>query len=181
MWSVDGGPAGCSNQTAYVDLRRSDDGIHWGAPEQVALDQPGGYPWHIDVKWVRPLHEYWALYNLKSAGNCVTPAVYLATSPDGVQWTTHRNPGLQRGAIDAFADIVYRSSFVYTKSDDMVTFYFSGARYDGDRYVWSGAVARRTRASLLNDLDWSGTRVLQPSRFELPSPEPSVGDLRLNR
>jgi hypothetical protein len=157
MWSINAGPQGCTTK--------------------VTLDQAGGYPWHIDVKWVAPLQEYWAIYNLKTPGNCVTPAVYLATSTDGVMWRTYRQPVIQRGAIDAFADIVYRSSFVYTKSDDMVTLYFSGARWDGNHYIWSGALERRARTAFLADIGWSGTRVLQPSRVELPNPEPFVSRL----
>lgn len=175
MWSVDGGPIGCSNTDAYVDVRQSNDGIDWGPPMRVTLNQPGGYPWHIDVKWIGALHEYWALYNLKSSGSCVTPAVYLATSPDGVQWTTYRNPVLQRGAIPELADVVYRSSFIYTKSDDMVTFYFSGARFDSTHYVWSGALQRRSREALFASLQQLDSPVLQRTRWDLPSPERFVG------
>lgn len=175
MWSVDAGPAGCTSNAAYVDLRRSRDGIQWDPPTRVVLNQPGGYPWHIDVKWIAALHEYWALYNLKSSGSCVTPAVYIATSPDGVQWTTYRNPVLQRGEITELADVVYRSSFIYTKSDDMVTFYFSGARWDGTRYVWSGVVQRRSRQSLFGSLQQLDAPALQRTRWELPNPERFVG------
>jgi len=173
MWSVNGGTSGCAGPSTYVDLRRSVDGIHWDEPTRVALDQPGGYPWHIDVKWIAPLHAYWALYNLKIPGNCATPAVYLATSPDGIQWTTYPRPVLQRGASTAFADIVYRSSFVYTKMDDMITFYYSGAHWDGAHYLWSGAIQRRLRGSLFADLLASGTFNLRPSRSDLPNPERS--------
>ena len=175
MWSVDGGRWGCSNEDAKVDLRRSEDGVHWDAPTRVVLNQPGGYPWHIDVKWIESFHEYWALYNLKLNGMCATPAVYLATSPDGVEWKTYRNPVLQRGAIPEFADVVYRSSFEYTKADDMVTFYFSGARWDGAGYVWRGALQRRSRAELFADLERATTTPLRRPRIGLPSPERFVG------
>jgi hypothetical protein len=171
MWSVNGGASGCAGPDTHVDLRRSADGIHWGDPARVVLDQAGGYPWHIDVKWIGALHEYWALYNLKIPGNCATPAVYLATSSDGVQWTTYPRPVLQRGASTAFADIVYRSSFVYTKMDDMITFYYSGARWDGAHYVWSGAIQRRLRSAVFANLQASGTFTVRPSRSDLPSPE----------
>jgi hypothetical protein len=178
MWSVDGGPDGCSNKDASVDLRGSADGIQWGAPLRVFLNQPGGYPWHIDVKWIGALQQYWALYNLKAPGSCATPAVYLATSPDGVQWTTYRNPVLQRGAIAELGDIVYRSSFVYTKSDDMVTFYFSGARWDSAHYVWTGAVQRRSRQALFSSLQQIDAPALLRARWELPAPEPFVERVR---
>ena len=171
MWSVNGGTGGCAGPSTRVDLRRSTDGINWDEPTPVALDQPGGYPWHIDVKWIAPLHAYWALYNLKIPGNCTTPAVYLATSPDGVRWTTYSRPVLQRGASAPFADVVYRSSFVYTKMDDMITFYYSGARWDGVHYIWSGAIQRRLRSAVFADLLASGSFTLRPSRTDLPNPE----------
>lgn len=175
MWSVDGGAQGCADPQAHVDLRRSEDGVRWGAPTRVVLDQPGGSPWHVDVTWIGHLHEYWALYNLKPSGTCATPAVYLATSPDGVHWTTSRNPVLQRSAVAAFADIVYRSSFVYTPADDMVTFYFSGARWNGTHFVWSSAVERRSRAALFADLQRPAP---QRARRGLPAPERLVGGAR---
>jgi hypothetical protein len=95
-----------------------------------------------------------------------------------VQWTTYRNPVLQRGAIAELADVVYRSSFIYTKSDDMVTFYFSGARWDGEHYVWSGAVQRRWREALFAGLQRVDGPALQRTRWELPSPERFVGGSR---
>jgi hypothetical protein len=171
MWSINAGARGCSSSYTNVNLRRSNDGVHWSAPRRVQIDTRRGYPWHIDVKWIGQLHEYWALYNLKPSGTCVTPAVYLATSNDGRRWKTYSRPVLERGAIPAFADIVYRSSFVYTKADDMVTFYFSGARRDGKRYVWSGAIERRSRASLFADLERPGTAGLARAQHELASPE----------
>jgi hypothetical protein len=67
---------------------------------------------------------------------------------------------------------------VYTKADDMVTFYFSGARWDGKRYVWSGAVERRKRAALFADLERPGASAVLRARPGLPSPERSVGEPR---
>jgi hypothetical protein len=174
MWSVDGGPGGCYNADAYLDLRRSSDGIHWGSAERAQLDQPGGYPWHVDVHWIRKRYEYWALYNLKPPGSCVTPALYLATSVDGVHWTTYPNPVIQRKALPEFADVVYRSSFLFTAADDAVTFYFSGARYDGARYIWSAALQRRDREALFAELR-RAPAMLMRARLGLPDPEPAPG------
>lgn len=171
MWSINGGLLGCNDPDAYMELRRSADGIEWTAPQRVHLSQSGGFPWHVDVQWIRRRHEYWALYNLKRAGGCVTPALYLATSADGVEWTTYRNPVLQRNATDALKDVVYRSTFLYTAVDDAVTFYFSGARYDGQRYVWSAAMQRRDRQALFAQLTRAPAMQLLPARVGLPNPE----------
>jgi hypothetical protein len=147
MWAVDG-EGGCSAARAWLTLRRSADGVRWSEPERVALDQPGFFPWHVDVQWIAARREYWAVYNGKVAGSCTTPALFLATSPDGVRWTTYPAPLLARGAIPAFADIVYRASFRHDPADDTVTLWHSGARYDRGRYVWSSAVERRGRGAL---------------------------------
>ena len=171
MWSVNGGPDGCYSSDAFLDLRRSSDGVHWSRPERTRLDQPGGYPWHVDVHWIRKRQEYWALYNLKVSGSCTTSVLYLATSTDGVNWTTYRNPVLQRDAIPAFADVVYRSSFLFSAADDAVTFYFSGARYDGRHYVWAAAMQRRDRAALFEDLNRTPSVRLMRVRRSLPNPE----------
>jgi len=148
MWSVNGLAAGCAAPNAFVELRRSADGIAWSDPERVELAQPNFFPWHIDVQWIPSLNEYWAVYNVKPAGSCTTPSLYLATSPDGVQWTVQPTPVLSRGAIAEFQHVVYRSSFAYDPASDLVTLWYSGARYNGTAYVWSSAVERRRRSDL---------------------------------
>ncbi|HET7456461.1 MAG TPA: Ig-like domain-containing protein [Gemmatimonadaceae bacterium] len=148
MWTVDGG-VGCTAATAALDVRRSADGVHWSAPTRATLAQAGYFPWHVDVQWIPSLGEFWALYNGKEAGSCTTPALFLARSTDGVTWTTYPSPVLARGAIAELADVVYRSTFAYDPASDAVTLWYSGASYDGSRYVWRAAVERRTRAALL--------------------------------
>ena len=145
MWSVNSGTVGCRAARTTVELRRSEDGVAWSTPVTVPLQQPGYSVWHIDVQWVPSRREYWALYNVKTAESCNTPAVHLATSPDGTTWTTYPSPVLARGAIPAFEDIVYRSSFEYAPVSDAITFWFSGARWDQRGFVWSAAVERRPR------------------------------------
>jgi hypothetical protein len=148
MWSVNGGASGCMGSTTKVELRRSRNGTAWSPPLTVKLDQPGFYPWHIEVQWIPDLHEYWALYNVKSSGNCVTPALYLATSKDGTEWQTYSQPVLARDMIPALRDIVYRSTFAYDPASDAVTFWFSGATFTGTGYRWSAAMARIDRGEL---------------------------------
>lgn len=151
MWSVRSG-VGCAGAATTVERRRSPDGVSWSAPEVVTLQQPGYSVWHLDVRWIPSLGAYWALYNVKTPGTCATPAVFLATSDDGLHWTTFPSPVLSRGASRAFDDIVYRSTFSYDPATDVVTFWYSGARYAGGRYVWSAAVQRRARAALITSL-----------------------------
>jgi hypothetical protein len=145
MWSVNG-QAGCVTPETWVELRRSSDGENWSAPERVSLEQPGFTPWHIDVQWIPTLGQYWAVYNVKTPESCSTPALYLATSTDGVTWTTYPSPVLARGEISELNDIVYRATFRYRPETDAITFWFSGARYNGFQYEWRSAVQRRWRS-----------------------------------
>lgn len=147
MWSVNAN-VGCSAETTFVAVRRSTDGRHWSGATPVNLTQPGFSPWHIDVEWIPAFNEYWAVYNVKTAGNCTTPALYLATSPDGITWKTYPSPVLARGAIPAFEDIVYRASFSYNPVRDVVSFWYSGARYEDPVFVWHSAFQHRSRTEL---------------------------------
>lgn len=147
MWAVNGN-VGCAGATTTVELRRSTNGTGWSKPETVALSQPGLYPWHIDVEWVPSRREFWALYNAKTPGSCATAAVYLATSTDGLHWTTYPSPVLARGAIPEMQDVVYRSTFAYDDASDAVTLWYSGARHEGAAYIWHSAVQRRLREDI---------------------------------
>jgi hypothetical protein len=148
MWSVNGGPSGCNAKTTAVELRRSMDGHHWGPPETLALGAGALWPWHLDVQWIPSRQEFWALSNAKEAGNCATPALFLATSPDGRAWTTLPRPVLVKGDLPAFRDIVYRSTFEYRPADDDVILWYSGATFIGGSWTWSAMVERRSRSDL---------------------------------
>lgn len=148
MWAVNPGTAGCGAPLTTVDVRRSADGVHWSDPQAVELSQPDFWAWHIDVQWIPSRNEFWALYNAKTSSGCSTPALFLATSPDGYIWTVLGKPVLTRGRIPEFQDIVYRSTLAYDPAADAITFWYSGARHDGEQYIWSAAVERRRRADV---------------------------------
>ena len=151
MWAVNAGSLGCSAPYTTVEVRRSSDGLHWSAAERVALEQQALYPWHLEVQWIPSRGEFWALYNVKRAGDCATPALYLATSPDGVTWTVQPQPVITRGRIPELYDIVYRSSFQYDPVTDAITFWYSGATHNATKYVWGAAVERRRRAEVFGE------------------------------
>lgn len=149
MWAVNAGAEGCSSASTAVELRRSTDGIHWSTPESVSLGQANGFAWHLDVRWIAERNEFWALYPMKAAGNCTTTAVYLATSPDGVEWQSYPAPLLERGVLPELRDVVYRSSLDYDAASDAVDIWYSGARHDGKSYVWGLARERLSIPALL--------------------------------
>ena len=167
MFAVNSGSSGCGAASTVVEVRRSTDGIHWGPVAPVQLSQPDLWPWHIDVQWIPQLNRFWALYNVKTAGGCTTPAVYLAESADGLDWQVVAQPVLVKGAIPELQDIVYRSTFEYDPATDAVTFWFSGARYESGGYRWSAAIERRRRDVLVGRLD----DTIDPAQLP-PAPAP---------
>lgn len=145
MWAVNSGPSGCGASSTLVELRRSSDGTHWSDPEPLDFPLTDLWPWHVDIQWVPSRSEFWAIFNAKTKSGCTTPAVFMARSPDGVTWTVSPRPVISKGRIPEFEDIVYRSTFDYDPAGDIVTFWYSGARYVGSDYVWRAAVERRQR------------------------------------
>lgn len=140
---------GCTSSLTLVEQRRSTDGIRWSAPRRVGIDAIDGLlPWHLEVQWIPSRHEYWMLFSGKPLTSCNAPAMYLATSADGVTWTTHPNPILEHGELFALEDIVYRSSFLYDEKRDVVLLWHSGARAETDGFHWSIAAEERTRDAL---------------------------------
>jgi hypothetical protein len=148
MWSVNSGREGCGADATTVELRRSTDGVAWSPPEPVTLEQDGLFPWHIDVQWIPSRQEYWAVFNSKLPQTCTTPVVSIATSTDGVTWRVADKPVITKGRVPELQDIVYRTTMAYDPDIDVITFWYSGARYEGGRYVWSAAVERRLRGEV---------------------------------
>ncbi|MFI5310513.1 MAG: hypothetical protein ACHQQ3_04735 [Gemmatimonadales bacterium] len=165
MWTIHP-DSSCRGPSTAVELRRSTDGITWSQPEDVDMGTPFGYyAWHIDVQWIKSRNEFWALFPVKTAGNCATRQLYLATSPDGITWTTLPAPLASAGVIKEFGDIVYRSTFFYDAGSDNITFWISGAHMTTtDNFVWSTAVQRRAREEVFHTLMTSAVRELRPAR-----------------
>jgi len=166
MWSVNGDREGCSARTAWLEVRRSSNGVNWGAPAVIELAHDGLYPWHVEVQWISSRSEFWALYNAKEPGSCTTPALFFATSGNGTSWSPIRRPIVTRGAIPAFADIVYRSTFSYDPVADDLRLWVSGARFDR-KWIWSTFLIRKHRAPLLDKTAVDGT----PMAFPPPAAE----------
>jgi hypothetical protein len=164
MFAVNSGPAGCGAASTTVEARRSSDGVRWGPPATVSLEVPGFWAWHLDVQWIAEEGAFWALFNGKTEGGCTTPALFIARSENGTEWTTVRQPVLVKGTIAVLQDIVYRSTFEYDPVADAVTFWFSGARYENGKYHWGAAVERRRRAAVFDALAvGSNTAFLPPA------------------
>jgi hypothetical protein len=177
MWSVDAGKSGCTARNTRVTLRRSTDGVGWSHPVAVSLSQPGFVPWHLDVQYVPQLNQYWALVAAYPRGwSCTASSLFLATSSDGMHWTTYASPVLARGALSQFSANVYRSTFAFEPDGNTLTMWLTGAttvkrggRRNAPVLRWSAAVWHTQRQALL---DHVGTQrgVIAPP----PEAEPSV-------
>jgi hypothetical protein len=177
MYEVDAGRDGCSARSTQVVLRHSADGVAWGTASAAAFVQPGYQPWHLDVQYVAARGEYWALVAAYVSGRgCTTTSLFLATSPDGLAWTTYRTPVLAPHEFSQFSSAVYRSTFVYAPGGD-ITIWYSGARVvtaaskkKPAMFAWSAAMSRTTADALL-------TRV--SSSAAAPMPVTTVGGIHL--
>lgn len=169
MWSVDAGNVGCTARTTRITLRRSTDGIGWSLPVAVSLSQSGYVPWHLDVQYVSQLSEYWALIAAYPRGwSCTASSLFLATSSDGMNWTTYPTPVLARGALSQFSANVYRSTFAFEPDGNTLTMWLTGATTvkRGDHRTppvlrWSAAVWHTQRLALL-DYVRTQRRVIPP-------------------
>lgn len=171
MWTVNAGTAGCNGPTSTVELRHSSNGLTWSPPETAQLMSDGETPWHVEVEWIPSRNEYWAVYNAKPAGSCMTKTLRFATSPDGLTWTVFPSPLLRAGAIPAFADIVYRTSIGYDAATNVVTILYSGARAVADKYAWQVASEQLDLKSLLARVAApasSRTHMMLPERRTAP-------------
>ncbi len=164
---VDAGSAGCAAATTAVEVRRSADGLTWGDPVTAALTQSGLWAWHIDVQWIAARNEFWAVYNVKTEGSCTTPAVYIASSADGVSWDVAPGAVMVKGTARELQDIVYRTTFAYDPAADAITFWYSGARFTDGQYRWGAAVQRRLRQDIFSE-----SRASLDPRSLPPAPAP---------
>jgi hypothetical protein len=157
LWSVDAGRSGCDARETHLVLRRSTDGVNWSAPSRLTFAQAGYLPWHLDVQWIPQLDQYWALVAAYPRGrSCTETSLFLATSSDGVTWTTYASPVLSRGVLPQFSTNVYRSTFVFEPDATSLTIWLTGASTvkRGDRkhaqvLAWSAAVWHTDARALL--------------------------------
>ena len=156
MYQIDAGRGGCSALTTRLTRRLSTNGLDWSAPAAVSFTQAGYVPWHLDVQYIPSRSEYWALVAAyPAASGCMTTSLFLATSSNGVNWTTYPTPVLAAGEIPQFGLAVYRSTFAMAANDSL-TIWYSGAKTvrlgtkkRAGVVAWTAAVSHTTGTALL--------------------------------
>lgn len=167
MWSVNGGPAGCSAASTRLEVRHSIDGLQWSPPTPIGLAHDGLTPWHVDVRWIESRREFWAVYNAKRPGSCTTPALFLAGSADGVHWNPAPRPLVVKGAHPQLEDIVYRATFDFIPVDDRLIIWVSGARYAAGHWSWSTLLISRRASEIFAARSEAGSLQFSPPPAEL--------------
>jgi hypothetical protein len=136
IWYVDAGQVGCTNQTNVVKMRSATSDtaglgtIQFGAEVPTDLVQPGMVIWHIKVRYVAALKQYIAMYAAfgftTGIGDCTNDDLYIATSADGLHWTTFATPVLNHLDKRFKFTSLYRASFLYDASTDQLRTIVSG-------------------------------------------------------
>jgi hypothetical protein len=170
MWSVDAGHSGCTAGATRIIMRHSSDGVAWSTPSRVSFSQPGYEPWHLDVQYVPQLNAYWALVAAyPKGGTCTGTSLFLATSSDGMHWTTFPSPLLARGVMPQFSTNVYRSTFAFDEDAKGLTIWLTGATTVKQREAkkpavlrWTAAVWRTSREAILTHVNVAPTPASVP-------------------
>jgi hypothetical protein len=99
--------------------------------------------WHLDVQYIPDHREYWAVFvGYPVETGCAADDLFFARSVDGVSWETFPAPLVARRASEMFEQAVYRSTFTYDPTRDVIRFWVSGARYTGSEWVWRAATVQ---------------------------------------
>jgi hypothetical protein len=130
IWYVDAGVAGCISQTNVVKMRIATsasaglDSIQFGSEVLTDLAQPGYVIWHMKVRYVAALKQYIAMYaafpQTTGIGDCTNDDLFIATSTDGLHWTTYSAPVLNHLDKRFSLESLYRASFVYDAGTDQL-------------------------------------------------------------
>lgn len=146
MWSnnsdQNSGNIGWNNQNGFVELRRSNNGKDWDAPQSlkttlVLKGETKDYiPWHLDVQWVESEGEYWGLFcAYPQGGDSRATDLLLGTSKDGVTWTTYPKPILTPRSGQWDRNFIYRSTFVYDHEQDVLDIWYSGGKQNNQWHI----------------------------------------------
>jgi hypothetical protein len=185
MWQVDAGANGCDARATRVVRRGSTDGVIWSVAVPVRLAQPGYTVWHVGVRFVEARHEYWALFAAFPKGSdCNRTSLFLATSADGVTWTTFGTPVLAPGAVPQFDANVYQSSFHVDATGGEMTIWLTGARTVSPAtekseatLEWSAALMKTTTQALFARLGDANPGYVPPEFEREREPQIPMADI----
>jgi hypothetical protein len=134
VWYVDAGSLGCSSLLNVVRMRMATptassslDSVQFGSEVATDLVQRGYVIWHIKIRYVPEKNLYLAMYAAfplpaTGPGNCATSDLFVATSTDGLHWTSFPVPIINKLDRRFNFTTLYRASFAYNpKTDNLRT------------------------------------------------------------
>ncbi len=125
LWCVNAGPAGSSAASSIVEYRTSPDGKTWSDPQAANIIQSGYVIWHIEARYLPSRKETVMIAAAYPTGTSSGHTIlFLARSPDGINWQTFPKPVLIPGSGWDHGEI-YRSTFVYDESRDLLRVWYS--------------------------------------------------------
>ena len=117
----------------------SEDGVTWSALQRVEIAQ---FQWHLDVQYIESKAEYWMLF----VDSPVAGAnLKFAASEDGLRWTDYSAP-LLAPAAGWDDERIYRSSFLYDETRDILSVWYSAKNTAGE---WRIGFAEESYTGLL--------------------------------
>jgi hypothetical protein len=186
LWSVNATNGGCRSRATTVERRTSSDGVRWSAPSPVQWAQPGYVVWHLDVQYIAAQREYWAVFaGYPVDAGCAADDLFFARSKDGVTWETFVSPLVSRGSYAMFEHAVYRSTFTYDATRDVIRLWVSGARFDGAHWFWRSATVQWRVPDLLARISaaappppsvWQDRRLTVPLVWDRSSREAAMSN-----
>jgi hypothetical protein len=183
VWYVDAGTIGCTNQGNIVKMRAATTDtaglgtIQFSGEVPTDLNQPGFTIWHMKVRFVDALQQYVAMYaafpNTTGIGDCTNDDLFIATSIDGIHWTTYPVPVLNHLDKRFKFTSLYRASFQYDPATDQLRTILSGLQSSN----WGQYGVVHSYKALLTALKTSTTVAaaqLIPSQLLVRKPDPVI-------
>ncbi|HVZ77116.1 MAG TPA: hypothetical protein VG818_03945 [Gemmatimonadaceae bacterium] len=173
MWYVDAGESGCRARSSRVIRRQGTTSVAelartpWGEAVPTDLSQKGYVIWHMKVRYIPSLHEYWTLYAAfpNDGLGCSDDDLFFARSSNGTHWHTYSRPLLRHERRGWTAAALYRSSFLYDPAGDELRVWLSAADDSG---AWHMGFARFHMASLLRQLAAPASARVPGDRADTP-------------
>jgi hypothetical protein len=177
VWYVQSG-VGCTSSTTSVAMRtaRPDSGqafedAAWSDPVGVRMSQPGFAIWHMDVIALPQASGYLAVLASHPTGSdCASDDLWLAISPDGIQWRVFAVPILWRGMAAA-------------KKLGIQTWYRTAVRYDPATdilHIWPSALTVNNRWNIYH-AQANLTGLLRTLMAATPADQPAADLHRASR
>ncbi|MBX4198733.1 hypothetical protein KW800_00410 [Candidatus Parcubacteria bacterium] len=150
FYSVNAGGDGCTSKLTWIELRKPVEftpgtpltKLSLGYPVMVELEQPGYTAWHGEFKWVKPLSLYVGMITAyPDSLSCGRDDLFLATSRDGVTFTTYPMPLMWRRNPWMQVVAVYKTTFTYDESKKLLRMWLSVLTYapklrSGEWHLW---------------------------------------------